>query len=268
MVRGGSERIKATFKAFAGSLLVRSGIFPRTLGERGVVLAFHRVTDAYNDSLTVGTGTFREVCEFAKEHFTVVPLKEIVTRLERGRSVANMLAITFDDGYEDNFTNAAPILEELGLPATIFVVSQFIESNTVAWWDSSLRSRKPTWMTWAQVETLAKRGVDIGGYTMTHIDLGKVTPGVAIAELAGCREVLQHRLGKPIELFAYPYGGVTNLTEANRQLVRQAGFRCCLSCNGGTVRLGDDPFRLARVPISSWFKTPEQFALEVALGRA
>ena len=258
--------MKQILKFIAGSALLRSGIFPRLFRERAVILAFHRVNDLYDDSLTVRVECFRAICELAKAQFTVVPLAEIVRRLERGLGVGNLLAITFDDGYEDNYLNAAPILEELGLPATFFVVSEFLDSDTVAWWDADLKPR-PTWMRRSQVADLIARGFQIGGHTMTHVDLGKVPQAVAERELAGCRERLQSQLGE-VDVFAYPYGGEENLAETNRSLIAQAGFRCCVSCYGGTVKATDDPYRLRRVPVSSWYRTPQQFALEVALGRA
>lgn len=167
------SRYKQKLKSLAGGVLARSGLFGPALGEKAVILGFHRVNDENEDELTYGVASFQQVCTFAKEHFHVVPLDEIVSRLERGRSVKGLLAITFDDGYEDNYTNAAPVLEQLGLPATFFVVSGFIETEHVTWWDKSMPSA-PKWMSWEQVNDLHARGFSIGGHTSTHVDLGRV----------------------------------------------------------------------------------------------
>src|SRR5206468_51940 len=83
-------------------------------------------------------------------HFRVVSLRDLVHRLERGLALDRDLAITFDDGYRDNFENAVPVLEKLSLPATFFVVSQWIGTDVVPWWDSAQGARHP-WMTWDQV---------------------------------------------------------------------------------------------------------------------
>jgi hypothetical protein len=71
-----------------------------------------------------------------------------------------------------------------------------------------------------------------------------------------------------VELFAYPYGRLDNLADANREVVRDAGFRCCCSCFGGVLVRGTDPFHLVRVPISPRYESPDQFGLDVALGRS
>jgi peptidoglycan/xylan/chitin deacetylase (PgdA/CDA1 family) len=254
-------------KSVVGNYFTALGLHSWLLRDRGVVVAFHRVNDAYQDSLTCSVKTFESFCRFFRRYFTVVPLPEMVRRLGRGEPVSRSLAITFDDGYRDNFEFAAPILSSLGLPATFFVVSDFLETNAVPPWDRGYVPA-PAWMTWNHVRELHARGFEIGGHTRTHVDLGEVTGRQAEWEIAGSRHQLEDRLGAPVTMFAYPFGGAKHITESNRELVRQAGFLCCASCYGGSNPRGSDVFRLLRVPISSWFLTPAQFALEVALRRA
>jgi len=179
-------------------------------------------------------------------------------RLPPPRSVV----ITFDDGYLDNFEVAAPILTRLALPATFFVVTRYMSTDTVAWWDESL-PRQPGWMSWEQVRQLARAGFEIGAHTRTHVDLGKVRGEEAEREIAGAREDLARELGRAPAHFAYPYGQREHLLEENRELVRQAGYQSCVSCFGGTAHCGTDPFALRRFPIARWYRTPEQFAFEV-----
>jgi peptidoglycan/xylan/chitin deacetylase (PgdA/CDA1 family) len=254
-------------KSLAGRALTAIRLHHRLLGDRGVVVAFHRVSDAYRDGLTCSVKDFESFCRFFVRHFTVIPLSEMVSRMESGQSLSGALAITFDDGYRDNYELAAPILRSLGLPATFFVVTDFIESKTVAWWDSECVP-PPPWMDWAHVRQLHEDGFEIGAHTRTHANLGEVTGGNAEREIAGSRREIEERLGTPVRLFSYPYGRSENITEANRELVRRAGFRCCASCCGGTNPRGEDAFRLRRIPITSWFWTPEQFAFEVVSGAA
>lgn len=263
----GFHRLKSAVKGLAGELLVRTRIHRFLIRNRAVVIAFHRVNDSVVAPLTCSVERFTRFCRFARQHFDVIGLGELVGRLERGESIGRALAITFDDGYEDNFEFAAPVLRALDLPATFFVVTNFIDSDTVAWWDKDV-SPRPRWMSWNQVKQLRSDGFEIGAHTCNHADLGKVTGDEAGREIAASREVLESRLGGTVDLFAYPYGGEENLIEANRDLVRENGFRCCVSCCGGIVMRDEDPMRLRRVPITPWFATPGQFALEVALGRA
>jgi peptidoglycan/xylan/chitin deacetylase (PgdA/CDA1 family) len=237
--------------------------------QQAVIVAFHRIRDDSDpsDGLTVDTRTFTSYCEFFKRFFNVMPLPQLVGMLERGTTPSRALAITFDDGYRDNFVNAAPILERMGLPATFFVVSGWIGTDVVPFWDRR-RSVHYPWMSWDEVAALHRRGFDIGAHTRTHVDLGTVPALIARAEIAGAREDLEQNLGAQVESFAYPYGGPDNLTAANRALVKAAGFRCCCAAFGGTVTRSTDPFHLPRVPISSWNPQPYQFGFDVALGRS
>jgi peptidoglycan/xylan/chitin deacetylase (PgdA/CDA1 family) len=253
-------------KALMGRALVETGLLRRMMGDAGLVVAFHRVNDDSADSLTCRVSDFEQYCRFFRRSFEPIPLSEFVDRMEHGRSVAGTLAITFDDGYRDNFDNAAPILKRFDLPATFFIASGFMSTDHVAWWDQDLEPAPP-WMSWDELVELARMGFEIGAHTRTHVDLGRVKGEVAGAEIRGSKLDLESRLGIPVSLFAYPYGRMENFCEENREEVYKAGFRCCASCHGGLVRPGSDPLRMNRVPISDWFSSPEQLAFEVGLNR-
>jgi peptidoglycan/xylan/chitin deacetylase (PgdA/CDA1 family) len=260
--------MKDAISRWLGRTLFDAHLDALFLRNTAVVVAFHRVQHAAGqEGLTVDVEMFERYCRFFRHHFRVVSLPSLVDRLERGLPLDRQLAITFDDGYLDNFENAVPILEKLSLPATFFLVSQWIGTDIVPWWDEAAGQRHP-WMTWDQVRSLHRRGFDIGGHTRTHVDLGAVHDAPALEEITLGRAEIEQQLGAPVEMFAYPYGRQTNLLESNRELVRQAGYRCCCSCFGGVVGRGADPFRLLRVPVSPRHASPHQFGLEVALRRS
>lgn len=241
----------------------------RSLGGRAMVVALHRVNDVNaGDGLTLSPKQFEDHCRFFSDNFNVVPLAEIVRRMENGDPFDRHVAITFDDGYRDNAEIAAPILSRYGLHATFFVTTGFIGTDIVAPWDKELPTA-PGWMTWDQVRELSDLGFTIGGHTIDHVDLGHVSGDAAMRQLTTSRSALCERLGAEVEveLFAYPFGRRDNMTEANRSLVRKAGFRCCVSCFGGLVESGMSPFELPRVAISSWHASPDSFALDMARGR-
>jgi len=255
-------------KDLLGRITLASHLDRLLLAKAGVIVAFHRVQDTQDSNgLTISRNMFERYCRFFRRHFRVISLRDLVEKLERGQDARRHLAITLDDGYQDNFENAAPVLEKLSLPATFFLVSQWIGSDVVPWWDQQVGVRHP-WMTWDQVQFLHRIGFDIGAHTRTHIDLGRTSGSEAREEIAGSRLDLEERLSAPVDLFAFPYGRPDNLSEGNRKLVKEAGFRCCCSCYGGVNGPGQDAFRLARIPISPWYATPHHFGLDVALGRS
>jgi peptidoglycan/xylan/chitin deacetylase (PgdA/CDA1 family)/CelD/BcsL family acetyltransferase involved in cellulose biosynthesis len=100
------------------------------------IFLYHRVNDdgdPYLPSLPVQQ--FRQQMEYVAKHFNVVTLDDIAEgRTDRARSQYSV-AITFDDGYHDNFTSAFPILKELGIPATIFLATGYTGTNRIPWYD-------------------------------------------------------------------------------------------------------------------------------------
>jgi peptidoglycan/xylan/chitin deacetylase (PgdA/CDA1 family) len=256
--------MKRSIKSLLGRITFATHLDRVLLANAALIVTFHRVHDAWDpNGLTIGRDMFERHCRFFMRHFRVIPLRDLVDRLERGLELNRHLAITFDDGYRDNFENAAPVLQQLALPATFFVVSRWIGSDVVPWWDRKVGVRHP-WMTWDQVRSLRGMGFDIGAHTRTHVDLGSTSGTEASEEIGGSKLELEERLSAPVDLFAVPYGRPDNFCPANRDLVKAAGFRGCCSCSGGVNRRGKDPFDLARIPISPWFVTPYQFGLEVA----
>lgn len=258
---------KKRIKAGLGRAISLAGAYDRKFGSVMVIIAFHRVNDGLpEDGLTCNSDKFAEFCRFFRRHFEVVSLSAQVMAYQQGREMGGTLSITFDDGYRDNWEVAAPILRDFGLPATFFVTSGFIGSDAVVPWDDTCVVQ-PGWMTWDQVRSLRAQGFAIGAHTDTHIDLGAADPAIVKAELKICREKLRRELGEPVSLFAYPFGGLRNISPLSLDLVRQAGFTCCLSCRGGVNAPITDPFHLNRINIGNWFATPHQFGFEFVRGQ-
>ena len=259
---------KRNIMSLLGRGLPAGSLHRRILGEAGAVVCLHRVSDEIEeDGITRTSERFAAFCRYFRDHYDVLPLGEIVRRLNARESVGGTLGITFDDGYLDNFTVAAPILRDLRLPATFFISTHLIGSTTTPWWDAAL-PRKLAWMTWDQVRSLASDGFDIGAHTRTHVDLGKVTGNIAEVEIVGSRDDIARELGAVPSHFAFPYGQRDNLLEENRARIEAAGFRCCVSSFGGLTTRDSDPLRLNRISLSPWYRTPQQFAFEVAARRA
>jgi len=254
---------KKRLKELVGRVAAAAGLYTRDFRSKVVVIAFHRVNDELvGDDLTCSVRKFEIFCEFFRSHFTVVPLSEQVAGCSTARGPGGTLSITFDDGYRDNFEVAAPILRRMGLPASFFVTSGFVGTSTVAPWDRELQVQ-PGWMTWDQVRGLAAQGFEIGSHTETHLDLGTADAQAVLADLDRSRSHMRLELGSEPRLFAYPFGGRQNICERSLELVRAAGFLCCVSCCGGVNAPATDPYAINRIPIGNWFAAPHQFGYEL-----
>ena len=229
-----------------------------------VVLLYHRVSDEFRDSVTVGVERFeRQMAYLARRH-QVVRLSDLLAEgvayghpLSRNQPTAKttkpLVAITFDDGYQDNFAAAAPVLRRLRLPACFFVCPGLIDSSVGLPHDHERLGRAVPLMTSDQVRQLHRWGFDIGAHTDHHVKLSAVDRATARTELQEAKTTLENWLGDPVDLFAYPYGGREDINPTALQAVRDAGYRCCCSAFGGTNRVGDDPFSIHRVAIDHHF---------------
>jgi peptidoglycan/xylan/chitin deacetylase (PgdA/CDA1 family) len=233
------------------------------LRSRTIVVAFHRIDGSVpEDPIGCTPERFERFCRFFGRHFRVVPLSGLLADHRAGKDVGGRLAITFDDGYANNFEIAAPLLRKYGLPATFFVTTGWIGTQTVAPWDEPLPVRFD-WMDWDQLRGLVSQGFEIGSHTHTHIDLGSAEASVISDELERSKQTLRRELGIAAKLFAYPFGDPGNITEGSRRLVREAGFDCCLSCHAGMNDAASDPYRMNRIPIGAWCLSPGQFGYEL-----
>src|SRR6266850_506179 len=109
------------------------------------ILSYHRVNDArdpFFDSLP--TEVFEQQMSHVARHYRVFSVEELTDRLRRGGLPRNAVAITFDDGYRDNLTHAAPILSRHGLPATVFLATSFMGTAEVPWVDRLAMALKAT----------------------------------------------------------------------------------------------------------------------------
>ena len=117
---------------------VRTSLPQRAEPRRGpAVLLYHRVADDPFDpwALAVSPTHFADQMEWLAKHRTILPLTEFARRKRGGALAANAVAITFDDGYACNAHVAAPVLQRLGIPATIFLPAEIIEAGRQFWWD-------------------------------------------------------------------------------------------------------------------------------------
>jgi len=127
------------------------------------ILTYHRVNDHHDPFLeAVTTDVFERHMAFIARTYRVLSVDELVDRAGEGRLPRRALAITFDDGYRDTLTHAAPILARHGLPATVFLATGFIATAAVPWFDRVATALQLTTVPsltapWGEVVSLASQ---------------------------------------------------------------------------------------------------------------
>jgi len=230
-----------------GRRLVTAVLRPRSRS-RNRILLYHRVVD---DSVvplpeaSITRGAFKAQLDYLARHHDVVELETLIA--ERGTR-GNMVAITFDDGFEDNLRNAHPLLKQHGMPATVFAVSDYIGTERRFRWAPDERVLDAD-----ELRKLDADGMRIGAHTASHARLSDLKGDALVDELARSKAMLEEMLGRPVNVLAYPFGERDDFNERTKAGARAAGYTCALAAYRGTVDGDTDPFAIPRLP------SPENF---------
>ncbi len=222
----------------------------RSLPPRITVLLYHRVSDDARDNLTVGVAQFDRQMALLRRHCRVLPIEQVLTSTPISRSDAPLVAVTFDDGYLDNFVHAAPILVRHGLPASFFVSTGIVTESGRFPHDVRRGNPHIPVVKWDDLRRMRDWGFTIGSHSVSHIDCAAEPEEKVRSELAESRDTLRRELGVEQPIFAYPYGRRQHMTPQRLEWVRNAGYSGCLSAYGGTNVRAVDRYNVLRRPIN------------------
>jgi peptidoglycan/xylan/chitin deacetylase (PgdA/CDA1 family) len=213
---------------------------------RAAIVLYHRVNDFSKDVLTVDCRTFAAQLLAISQRYRFSSTADLVDRILTKRPLQpTTVAIHFDDCYRDVLTNAAPIMKALGIPACAFINSGFVDTSRSFPHDAGypftyemLRS--------SDVERWSSLGFEVGAHTVNHVDLGKCTVEVAKHEIVQCGQDLEKMIGKPVDLFSFPFGRPDNIRPATMQIIQTVGYIANFSAHGGFIGPGTDPYDIPR----------------------
>lgn len=226
--------------ALAGAALVGQSALSRAYVPP--VIMYHSVRPHPDkaDRLAVSSEAFERQMRFLRQwRYRVVPLEELAALVKSGKKVpSRTLAITFDDGYKDNYTYAFPVLRKYGIPATLFVIT-----------DEVGRPQGDR-LSWGEIKEMQDSGlVTVGSHCLGPEPLVKIKSEDEVRrQIFDSRKILEQRLGREVVLFSYPEG---MFNARIRQMVIEAGYKAAVATNPGRAYPNDDPFALKRLRVSS-----------------
>lgn len=212
-----------------------------------LVLCYHAVSDRWPAALsTTPERLERQLRLLAGRGYRATTFTELAQADPRER----LLAVTFDDAYSSVYAHARPILDRLGMPATVFVPTDYIGRDPLLCWQGidqwfgGPHEHELAPMSWDQLRGLAAEGWEIGSHSGSHPRLTQLTGEQLDGELRRSRSACERELGRPCRSLAYPYGDVDDRVVA---AAARAGYAAAATLPRRLER--GDALRIARIGI-------------------
>lgn len=208
------------------------------------VLMYHNINDAYdsrNTNVEMSVSDFKSQMNALKENgYTAILFEDYISYIKgKGKLPEKPILVTFDDGYLNNYTVAFPILKELGMKATIFVVTGRMGVDGVVTYPH---------FTWEQAKEMYDSGmIDIQSHTHFHSELINLSKNDLVLELRKSKFLIEKNLGKKVNVLAFPYGFSNAMV---RNEARIAGYDACVEINDKVPKVNSElssPYKLCRI---------------------
>lgn len=217
------------------------------------VIMYHRVIEGKEEEKGVHgtyitTKKFEEHMKYLKEKgFKTVTFEDLKNgnyrhRFDRGNK---WIILTFDDGYKDNYTHAFPILKKYGFKSVIYLLGTLKYNK----WDVD-NPQNPEkvfpLMEDEEILEMQEYGIEFGGHSMTHSRMSQIDKNVAHEEIIKSRDILEKKLGRKLNCFAYPYGDRDN---GVKKFVEEEGYEFAVATDSGDVSFQEDLYNIRRIGI-------------------
>lgn len=198
-----------------------------------IVLEYHRVHDD-NSIYSISPNLFdRQMQYLAENGYTAISLEQLEDGLANKSPLpSKSVLITFDDGYEDNYSSALPILEKYGMRSVAFIIIDKVG--------------QPNYLTWDEVKDMQVRNTEIESHTLSHRSLIGLNPDEQKNEIETSKTILEQHVGRPVTYFSYPYG---DFDASMFSLLQRAGYHGAFSGINGINFPGQNTFTLKRIDV-------------------
>ena len=233
------------------------------IADNRLILAYHSVSPTWAVDTSVTPERLREQLELLiAKGYRGVTLSEALRTAARQK----VLVATFDDAHISVYERARPILDELGVPGTVFVPTDFPDNGRpMAWkgydmWVGTPHEHELACMSWEQLREVADAGWEIGAHTCSHPFLTELDDAELDRQLTESRAVCEEHMGRPCPTLAYPYSDWDPRVAA---AAGAAGFTTAVTVNTGTWRT---PLQLPRTGVYH-YDTASRLRLRIARRR-
>jgi peptidoglycan/xylan/chitin deacetylase (PgdA/CDA1 family) len=218
--------------------------------KRIVILCFHGVTERLernrNDhsGLHIRADRFDAQLKYLQSHYKVISLADFLHAVvNNAQCPERSVVLTFDDGYRNFLTAALPRLTARGMPVSLFLITERIQTKSAVLTEQWSESDDEQYLSWDEVRAVREQGIEIGSHTCTHRKLSELTTAEVKRELHLSQEMLTRYLSQDQFSLAYPYGAYS---ETVIGITHQLNYSCALTTDAGTNTTLTDKFLLRR----------------------
>lgn len=217
---------------------------------RFVILMYHMVSDPEDDRerrYACPPARFAEHMALLRQgEFNPVSLDDIHGSLDGTHTLPpNAVAVTLDDGFEDNYKHAFPVLDKYRIPATIFLASGMMGKSNL--WMQKLGYQKHSMLDWDQIKTMAQSPLmTFGAHTASHAKLTELEHDDLAQEISQSKQRIEEVIGASVNYFAYPYG---QYSQQAVEMVKKYGFKIACTTDSGFNNKTTNPLRLKRIEV-------------------
>lgn len=252
--REGQPRLERLREAALNAARTAAGVFCRPPDGRDWILFqfYHWVLDDEREA-------FRRQLKTLQCYGDFISLDEAIAQMRSPAGIrGRQFCVTFDDGFRHCYTNAAPVLKELGIPAAFFLPTRYIGLALPNDWGQIAPFYQHAWtrqkyyfefLNWDECRELAARGFTIGSHTHTHARLASVSLSEAESELRLSKQVIEEQIGIPCRHFCCPWGKSRRDFDpsVHPQMASTLGYDSFLTTDYGVNRKGDSPLFIRRI---------------------
>ena len=171
-----------------------------------IILMYHRIKDDIKKELSIKKNHFSWQMNYLKKNnYSVLSMSEAYEKIKNNAIKGRHMVISFDDGYQDYYSDAFPVLKQHQFPSILYLVPGYIDNDQVYWWDVDIGQSQL--LSWEKIRELGGSPlIEFGSHTLNHYDLNTIKGKQLEYELQKSKDILQEKLKKPVEHFSYPRG--------------------------------------------------------------